>query len=164
MGDLSSIPGLEKSHGGGHGNPVQFSCLENPHGQRSLVDCNLWGRKESDKAEWLSTVHSTELCYRKALSGQVLSLVPKLILFFGDHESDTMYCKLSLVFNEPMSIKLQLYIYEGRSILISDIFITKTNKTQGNTRKKGGVGYELSRWRCCIMAVGICPDSSICTL
>ena len=36
-GDLGSIPGLERSSGGGHGNPLQYSCLENPHGQRSLV-------------------------------------------------------------------------------------------------------------------------------
>ena len=28
--DLGSIPGLGRSHGGGHGNPLQFSCLENP--------------------------------------------------------------------------------------------------------------------------------------
>ena len=36
-GDLSSIPGLGRSHGGGHSNPFQYSCLENPHGQRNLV-------------------------------------------------------------------------------------------------------------------------------
>ena len=36
-GDLVSIPGLGRSPGGGHGNPLQYSCLENPHGQRSLV-------------------------------------------------------------------------------------------------------------------------------
>ena len=28
-GDLGSIPGLEKSPGGGHGNTLQYSCLEN---------------------------------------------------------------------------------------------------------------------------------------
>ena len=28
--DASSIPGLGRSPGGGHGNPVQYSCLENP--------------------------------------------------------------------------------------------------------------------------------------
>ena len=27
--DTSSIPGLERSPGGGHGNPLQYSCLEN---------------------------------------------------------------------------------------------------------------------------------------
>ena len=30
-GDLGSIPGLRRSFGGGHGNPLQYSCLENPH-------------------------------------------------------------------------------------------------------------------------------------
>ena len=29
-GDLGSIPGFGKSPGGGHGNPLQYSCLENP--------------------------------------------------------------------------------------------------------------------------------------
>ena len=29
-GDLGSIPGLERSPGGGNGNPPQYSCLENP--------------------------------------------------------------------------------------------------------------------------------------
>ena len=28
--DLGSIPGLGRSPGGGHGNPLQYSCLENP--------------------------------------------------------------------------------------------------------------------------------------
>ena len=35
-----SIPGLGGSPGGGHGNPLQYSCLENPHGQRSHAGCN----------------------------------------------------------------------------------------------------------------------------
>ena len=36
VGDLGSIPGLGRSPGGGHGNPLKYSCLENAHGQRSL--------------------------------------------------------------------------------------------------------------------------------
>ena len=35
--DTGSIHGLGRSSGGGHGNPFQYSCLENPHGQRSLA-------------------------------------------------------------------------------------------------------------------------------
>ena len=35
--DLGSIPGLGSSPGGGQGNPPQYSCLENPCGQRSLA-------------------------------------------------------------------------------------------------------------------------------
>ena len=55
VGDLGSIPGLGRSLGGGHSNPLQYSCLENPHGQRSLANHSLWGHKESDMTEWLST-------------------------------------------------------------------------------------------------------------
>ena len=36
-GDLGSIPGLGRSPGGGHGNPLQYSCLENPHEWKSLA-------------------------------------------------------------------------------------------------------------------------------
>ena len=41
-GDLGSIPGLRRSPGGGHGNPLQYSCLENP----------------MDRAAWWATVHA----------------------------------------------------------------------------------------------------------
>ena len=34
----------------GNGNPVQYSCLENPR-DRSLVDHHLWGRTESDTTD-----------------------------------------------------------------------------------------------------------------
>ena len=36
LGDLGLIPGLGRSPGGGRGNPLQCSCLENPHGQKNL--------------------------------------------------------------------------------------------------------------------------------
>ena len=54
-GNMGSIPGLGRSTGGGHGNPLQYSCLENLRGQRSLMDYSPWGCKESDKTELLST-------------------------------------------------------------------------------------------------------------
>ena len=50
-GDGSLIPGSGRSPGGGHGNPPQFSGLENPHGQRSLADYSPWGRKQLDTTE-----------------------------------------------------------------------------------------------------------------
>ena len=40
-GDLGSIPGLGRSPGEGNGNPVQYSCLENP----------------MDRGAWQATVH-----------------------------------------------------------------------------------------------------------
>ena len=50
-GDLGSVPGSERSPGGGHDNPLQYSCLENPHGQRSLVGYSPQDHKESDMTE-----------------------------------------------------------------------------------------------------------------
>ena len=49
--DVSLIPGLGRSSVGGHGNPLQYSCLENSQGQRNLVGCSPWGCKESDMNE-----------------------------------------------------------------------------------------------------------------
>ena len=40
-GDAGSVPGLGRSPGGGHGNPLQYSCLENP----------------MDIGAWWATVH-----------------------------------------------------------------------------------------------------------
>ena len=54
-GDPDLIPGWGRSPGGGHGNPLQYSCLENPHGRRSLVGYSPWGCRESDTTERLST-------------------------------------------------------------------------------------------------------------
>ena len=41
IGDAGSTPGSERSPGGGHGNPLQYSCLENP----------------LDRGAWRATVH-----------------------------------------------------------------------------------------------------------
>ena len=54
-GDLGLIPGLGRFPGGGHDNPLRYSSLENPHGQRSLAGYSPWGHKQSDTTEQLST-------------------------------------------------------------------------------------------------------------
>ena len=54
--DMDSIPGSERSPGEGCGNTLQYSCLKNPHGQRSLVGYIPQGCKELDRAE--ATLHS----------------------------------------------------------------------------------------------------------
>ena len=48
VGDLSLIPGLGRSLGGGNGNPGQCSCLENPHGQMNQAGYSPWGHKQSE--------------------------------------------------------------------------------------------------------------------
>ena len=53
MRDPSSIPGSERCPGEGNGNPLQYSCLENPINRlsQSLVGYRPWGRKELDTTE-----------------------------------------------------------------------------------------------------------------
>ena len=51
--DTGSIPGLGRSPGGGHGNPLQWA--GESHGQRSLAGYSPRGRKESDRLKGLST-------------------------------------------------------------------------------------------------------------
>ena len=51
VADLGSIPGLGRSPGGGHGNPLQYSCLENPQGWGNLAGYSPWGLRDSDTTE-----------------------------------------------------------------------------------------------------------------
>ena len=84
-GDLGSIPGLGRSPGEGHGNPLQYSCLKNPHGQRSLTGYSPWGCKESDITEWLSTAaHILRKFFFSISWSQIFSqfIICLLLLFF----------------------------------------------------------------------------------
>ena len=54
VGDLGSIPGLERSPGGGHGNPLQYSCLENP------MDRGAWGATAHGVSKSHSVMSMTE--------------------------------------------------------------------------------------------------------
>ena len=61
-GDLGSIPGLGRSPGGGHGNPLQYSCLENP----------------MDRGAWRATVHRVAKSRTRLSSKSQFSSVPFL--------------------------------------------------------------------------------------
>ena len=64
--DTGLILGLGISPGGGHGNPLQYSCLQNPHGQRTLVGHSSLGHKQLDTTEKLST-HTSSNSYVEVL-------------------------------------------------------------------------------------------------
>ena len=49
--DVGSMPRWRRSPGGGCGNPLQCSCLENTHGHRSLVGYSPRDHKGSDTTE-----------------------------------------------------------------------------------------------------------------
>ena len=58
-GDTGSIPGLGRSPGGGHGNPLQYSCLENPT-DRGACWATVHGVAESDMKTKHSTTHNMD--------------------------------------------------------------------------------------------------------
>ena len=72
--DVGSVPGSGRSSGGGHGNPCQYSCLENPRGQRSLAGYSPWGFERvrhdlvtlgwEDPLEEGMTTHASILAWR----------------------------------------------------------------------------------------------------
>ena len=66
-GDLSPVPGLGRSPGGGHSNPNQYSCLENPHGEWSLAGYSPWDPKELDTTERPSTAQHMIIIQRLAM-------------------------------------------------------------------------------------------------
>ena len=51
VGDAGSIPGSGRSPGGGHGNPLQYSCLENPMDRGTWRATVHGGHKKSDTSE-----------------------------------------------------------------------------------------------------------------
>ena len=54
-----SVPGPGGSPGGGHGNPLQYSCLENPMDRGAWGGYSPWGRKKWDMTEvtWHTHIH-----------------------------------------------------------------------------------------------------------
>ena len=70
VGDAGSIPGSGRSPGGGDGNPLQYSCLENP----------------MDRETWWATVHgATEsdltVAENTALKGHFIELIASLTIY-----------------------------------------------------------------------------------
>ena len=59
-GDSGSIPCLKTSPGGGNGNPLQYSCLENPMDRGALAGYISWGHKELDMTE--HDIFKTDVC------------------------------------------------------------------------------------------------------
>ena len=110
-GNPASIPGLGRSPGEGIHYPLQYSCLENPPGPRSLVGYSPWGRKESDRTEWLSTAqftfseHSSPFLSLNSLPASNKLLCP--LLFYS----------LSIVIKNMQHIILPFYLVYCLSLL-----------------------------------------------
>ena len=69
-GDTGSIPGSGRSPGGGHGNPLQYSCLENPM-ERGAWWATVQGVTETTECVHTHTLHSPRHHSQKRLSSRM---------------------------------------------------------------------------------------------
>ena len=78
-GDMGLIPGSGRFPGGGHSNPLWYSCLENPMGRKNLAVTAHGVTKSRTRMKWLST----HICYSLNLSHSLLHFthVHKSFLF-----------------------------------------------------------------------------------
>ena len=76
--DVGSIPGLGRSPGGGHGNPLQYSCLENPMDRRIWQGTVHRVQKSQTQLKQLSTHRLVHIPYTYLLSSVQFSWVQSL--------------------------------------------------------------------------------------
>ena len=112
-GDTGSIPGLGRSPGQGNGNPLQYSCLEKSHRQRSLVGYSPWGRKESGAIEHAHTVtQAPTVCQALYLPHLSSFLRPLLRLF--------CFCKLG---KQSIAQGCRKHIYSSHQSLFKSMVV-----------------------------------------
>ena len=103
-GDLGLIPRVGRSPGGGHGNPLQYSCLEN-----SMDGGAWWGRKESDTTERLQCQ-----CQCRPASSKLLLLIHTATAYFFQTFSPSLFFFLMWttfkVFTEFVTVVLLFYV------------------------------------------------------
>ena len=80
--DLGLIPGLGGSPGGGHGSPLQYSCLENPMG-RGAWGATVHGVTKSrtqlsDSAQHIHVYKNIKCIYRASLVAQLVKNPPAM--------------------------------------------------------------------------------------
>ena len=97
-GDLASIPGSGRSPGGGHGNPLWYSCLENPMDRGSWRAAVCTAAKSCTWLKWLMTHAKLSFKKRKPvyplvldLDGVIWSITSILVLLFASHINQDLW-------------------------------------------------------------------------
>ena len=93
VGDPDSIPGSGRSHGEVHGNPLQYSCLENSM-DRGAWQATVHGVTESSTTEWPTLSLSLNSTYSFGLWRSIWAspLVFSLPSLYISRQGDTAYC------------------------------------------------------------------------
>ena len=102
-GDMGSIPGSGRSLGGGHGNPLQYSCLENPwseeHGKLQSIGSQ---KLKHDQSDWAHVhIETSRLMVIRVWGRKSKWKVTAYGVSFGGHanvlEFDNWWCLHNLV-------------------------------------------------------------------
>ena len=117
-----SVPQLGGSPGRGHGNPLQHSSLENPHGQRGLADYCPQGRKESDTTEQLSEAQHSFTNPRNPRAIRYLPPATRLPLTY--HQGQLLFPPTGIPSFQKLA--LQHFTLYKRSTLVP-VFLTERN-------------------------------------
>ena len=83
--DPDSIPGSGRSPGEGNGNPLQYSCLENP------MNRGAWGHKELDTTEWLKREREMDKNKYPFASVTAITTILKTTFILGGRPSRVWY-------------------------------------------------------------------------
>ena len=100
-GDLGSIPGLRRSSGEGNGNPLQYSCLENPvDGRAWLATVHGVAKSQTRLSNFTLPYLHTTLFYGSFLLSLILSLyiqIVYLIIYFWPQKNLNFYYVLVVI-------------------------------------------------------------------
>ena len=126
--DMSSIPGLGRSPGEGHGNPLQYSCLENP------MDRGAWGTtvhgvtKSQTRLKQLSMHTCDQHRYQSIFREQFQSIFQNVMLehvLKGKLSSGILKCwfPLALAKIESSGYWLQVKLYKYMILFFEDLIL-----------------------------------------
>ena len=105
--DWGAVPGLGRFPGGGHGNPLRYSWLENPHRPKNLAGYSPWGCKRVRHN--LVTKHHVWIDTRADSEGESLNCARVAIwITFMGHSSGP---PLANQFHLPGSKSILVYIW-----------------------------------------------------
>ena len=109
VGDLGLMSGLGRSPWGGHGNPLQYSGLKNPHGQRSLAGYN---PSQKVRHSWV-TKHTAQLIY--SMHSIFYLLIPYPILLLPTSLFSLVITSFELPINSELYVEVVDFTLDQRS-------------------------------------------------
>ena len=138
--------GWEDYLGGRHSNPLPYSCLKNPHGQRSLAGYSPWGCKELDRTEWLITAqHKTILVLLRKLHLLKLNMnnsgvLPYRWFIWNARE---LICQINYIWIEPGFAFYSGAFYWKGKVQVQSTCVGSTSKLWPELENKNSAGVTL---------------------